>query len=119
VADLARTQIQKYGLIEKLGQIAGRANGYADVEVDQQLRAIQLLLSYGYGPPKAELDRNEGGVIIQVVYAERSQIAIAGTARGAIEGDSASETIQCSLLRAPLGQDGAGDGPTDPSGLTG
>ena len=34
--------------------------------MDQQLRAIQLLLSYGYGPPRAEMDGSDGRVVIEV-----------------------------------------------------
>jgi hypothetical protein len=45
--------VDKYKLIDKLGSIAAGANEHSDVDVDQQLRAIQLLLNYGYGPPRA------------------------------------------------------------------
>ena len=55
IAELARRQVERHGLIETLGRIGARASDYADVDVDQQLRAIQLLLSYGYGPPRAEI----------------------------------------------------------------
>jgi hypothetical protein len=50
IADLARQQIAKHKLVEILGRIGGGQGEYSGVEVDQQLRAIQLLLSYGYGP---------------------------------------------------------------------
>jgi len=50
IADLARQQIAKHKLVEILGRIGGGQAEYSGVEVDQQLRTIQLLLSYGYGP---------------------------------------------------------------------
>src|SRR5262249_34661182 len=115
VADLARAQIEKHQLIEKLGPIGGRQGEYAQVEVDQQLRAIQLLLGYGYGPPRAEFERNEG-VVIEVTYVQTNQIAIAGFAPGAVASDRTSQTVQPGLLRAPLGQDAAGDGSPDSPG---
>src|SRR5580700_10236742 len=76
IADLARQQIAKHKLVEILGRIGGGQGEYCGVEVDQQLRAIQLLLSYGYGPPRAEVDGSDGKVIIQVIYAEKNRIAI-------------------------------------------
>ena len=76
IADLARTQIEKHKLVEKLGSIGAGEGTYRDVEVDQQLRAIQLLLAYGYGPPRPETEGCEG-LKIQVVYAETNHIAIA------------------------------------------
>src|SRR5712692_10514385 len=75
IAALARGQVERHKLIEKLGSIGARQGEYAKVDVDQQVRAIQLLLAYGYGPPRAELSTSEG-VVIQVVYAERNQITI-------------------------------------------
>lgn len=119
IAGLARKQIEKHKLVEKLGSIGARQAEYSDVDLDQQLRAIQLLLSYGYGPPRAELDTSEKGVVVQVIYAERHQIAINGAALGAAEGDPGSQTIQRGLLRPPLGEDDAGNGPPDPSSTAG
>jgi hypothetical protein len=46
--------VEKHKLVEKLGSIGSRRDEFGQVDVDQQLRAIQLLLSYGYGPPRAE-----------------------------------------------------------------
>ena len=116
IAEIARDQIERHQLVEKLGSIGAGEGDYREADVDQQLRAIQLLLAYGYGPPKADKERNEGGVIIQVVYAETNQIAIAGATPGAVASHSGSETVQRGLLRATLGEDGPGDGPADPSG---
>jgi hypothetical protein len=117
IAELARAQVEKHKLIEKLGSIGARANEYTDVDVDQQLRAVQLLLAYAYGPPRAEIEATEG-LQIQVIYAETNHIAISSTTPGATPSHSGSEAIQRRLLRETLGQDGAGDGPPDPSGPT-
>src|SRR4029077_19865189 len=113
IADLARSQVGKHQLVEKLGSIAAREGQYTEVDVDQQLRAIQLLLAYGYGPPRPEMESREG-IIIQVTYVESNRIAIASAARGAITSDPGGQAIQRGLLRAPLGQDDAGDGSADP-----
>ena len=107
IADLARRQVDKHKLVETLGNIA--AGQRASVDVGQQLRAIQLLLAYGYGPPRAE-NEAPGGMKIEVIYAETNRIAIAGAPQGAAPRDPASQAVQCRLLRAPLGQDGVGDG---------
>jgi hypothetical protein len=105
-------------LVEKLGQIGAREGEYAKVDTDQQIRAIQLLLSYGYGPPRGELEGG-GAVVIQVTYVERNQIAINGVAPGAIEGGATGEAVQRSLLRTSLGENGTGDGPVDSPGASG
>ena len=118
IAELARGQVEKHKLIEKLGSIGARQGEYVKVDVDQQIRAIQLLLAYGYGPPRAEINTGEG-VVIQVVYAETNHIAIADAAPGASSSDSASPAVQRGLLRAALGQDSVGEGPPDSSGPTG
>lgn len=116
IADLARHQIEKYKLIAKLGSIGAGQNDRDSVDVDQQLRAIQLLLSYGYGPPRAEMNGNDGAVVIQVIYAKRNQIGINSAALSTEASDPGGEAFQRGLLRAPLGQDTAGNGPLDPPG---
>jgi hypothetical protein len=60
IAEVARRQLERHRLIETLGSIGARAQEYAQVDVDQQMRAIQLLLAYGYGPPRAEISSGEG-----------------------------------------------------------
>src|ERR1043166_9787673 len=102
IAELARRQLEKHKLVERLGSIA--AGQEADVDVGQQLRAIQLLLSYGYGPPRPEIESSEG-MTIQVIYAQRNHIEINGVAPGTTPSHRGVEAIQHSLLRAPLGQD--------------
>jgi hypothetical protein len=118
IADLARTQIEKHKLVEKLGRIGAGRGDCGKVEIDQQLRAIQLLLAYGYGPPRPEVAGAEG-IVIQVTYVERNQIAITSAPSGASPSDSGSQALQCGLLRAPLGQDSPRDGSTDPSSTAG
>jgi hypothetical protein len=83
IAELARGQVARHKLIEKLGRIGARLGEYIKVDVDQQMRAIQLLLAYGYGPPRAEVNVSEG-VVIQVVYAETNHVAVTSAAPGAV-----------------------------------
>jgi hypothetical protein len=116
IAELARRQLDKHKLVELLGSIA--AGEVREIGADQQLRAIQLLLAYGYGPPRQETEAIEG-FKIQVIYAEINHIAIAGATPGPSPRDSGSEALQCRLLRAPLGQDSVGDGSPDSSGSAG
>src|SRR5262245_12079087 len=73
VAEL-RTQVEKHRLIDKLGNTGARAGEYANVDMDKEVRAIQLLLSYGYGPPRGHEIGGSEGILIQVVYAETNQI---------------------------------------------
>lgn len=112
IAELARDQIHKHDLIAKLGEIAAGKNA----DVPDQIRAIQLLLAYGYGPPKTEVNTHEG-IVIQVVYAQTNHIVHPGAARGAVEGHPGSEAVQRRLLRSAMGQDAIGDQPPD-SGRT-
>jgi hypothetical protein len=68
-------------LIERLGRIGAGKDSNGNVDVGQQIRAIRLLLAYGYGPPKGEIESGDG-VVIQVTYVERNQIAINGPTPG-------------------------------------
>ena len=113
IADLARRQVDKHKLIDKLASIAAGAKEYSDVDVDQQLRAIQLLLAYGCGPPRAEIGSTEG-LRIEVV-SETNYFAIASAARDPDSSVAASEALQRPMLRASLGQDDVGDGSPDSS----
>ena len=118
IAGLARSQVQRHKLVEALGRIGARQGEYAKADVDQQIRAIQLLLAYGYGPPRGELEGGDA-VVIQVTYVQRNQIAINGAAPSTMAGGAAGETVQRGLLRAPLGEDGTGNGSADSPGSTG
>src|SRR4051812_29640194 len=115
IAELARAQVEKHKLIETLANIGAHQKEYANVDVGEQLRAIQLLLSYGYGPPRAEIEANER-LLIEVVYVERNSVAITSPLSGPATGDSAGIPVQRGLLRSTLGQDGTGNEPPDSSG---
>src|ERR1035441_4675663 len=80
LAELCRAQVTKLGLVRVLGAIAARTGDYGankkiEVAVADQLHAIRLLLLYGYGVPKAEID--SGDVKIEVTYADNRQVNIA------------------------------------------
>jgi hypothetical protein len=115
IAELARGQVARHKLVEKLGRIGAGLGEYGKLDVDQQMRAIQLLLAYGYGPPRAEMNVGEG-VVIQVVYAETNHIAVTSAAPGAAEDNPGGEALQRRLLRAPVGKDPAGDQSSDSLG---
>lgn len=115
---LCREQITKHGLVGILGAIASRSGDYGpkyknrDVLVTpaDQIAAIKLLLTYGYGLPKAELDT--GDVKIEVTYDNRS-VTIANAAPGPGENHRGGKEIQHRLVREALRQDDAGPGPAD------
>ena len=115
IAELARAQVQKHKLIEKLGEIGGRLGEYGDIDTDQQIRAIQLLLAYGYGPPRPELEKGDG-IVIQVNYVQTNQFAITRAASSATASRTGGETVQPRVLRAPVGEDSVRDGSIDSSG---
>ena len=85
------------------------------------VQAMRLLLSYTDGLPvgRAEV-ADPQGIQITVTYVQQNnRIELTSAASGASETDPRGEAIQCSVLRAPLGQDGAGDGSTDSPGAEG
>jgi len=86
IADLARSQVEKHKLVEKLGSVAAGDGDFKAVALDQRLRAIQLLLAYGYGPPRNEIE-TQAGLVIQVNYVQRSQSPIASATSGAMASD--------------------------------
>ena len=92
IADLARSQVEKHRLVEKLGSMAAGDSDFKSVALDQRLRAIQLLLAYGYGPPRNEIEAPEG-VVIQVNYVQRNQSTITSAAPGADACDSGGQTV--------------------------
>jgi hypothetical protein len=57
IAELARAEVDKHGLVVKLGNIAARGRG------DKQFRAIQLLLAYAFGTPRSEIALQHSGSI--------------------------------------------------------
>lgn len=123
LAELCRLQITKRGLVAVLGEIASRSGQYGKkykgipITVSDQINAIRLLLLYGFGVPKAEIDGADH-VKIEVTYDNRS-INIANAASGAGEDHSANEAIQRRLLRPEVWQDDSGDGSSDSSGPEG
>ena len=86
MADLARGRVEKHKLVEKLDSVAAGEGDFKSVPLDQRLRAIQLLLAYGYGPPRNEIETQEG-LVIQVHYVQRSQSRIASATPGASASD--------------------------------
>jgi hypothetical protein len=74
LSELCRAEITKHGLVSVLGSIAARTGQYAHktkipVTVSDQINAIRLLLTYGFGLPKSEIDN--GNVEIKVTYDQR------------------------------------------------
>jgi hypothetical protein len=85
------------------------------------IQAMRLLLSYTDGLPIACAE-NQGaeGIQITVTYVQsNNRSAIAGVTPGASESDPGGQAVQRPLLRAPLGQDDAGDGSPDSPGTEG
>ena len=120
LAALCREQLTKHRLVECLGSIASRSGDYAKkskipVTVSDQVGAIKLLLLYGYGMPKQEMDAN-GDVKIEVTYADNRQVTVTNAPRSAGADHSRSEEIQRSLMRPEIREDDAWDGQADSSG---
>ena len=85
------------------------------------IQAMRLLLSYTDGLPiaRAESDSTEG-IQITVTYVQpNNRPEIAGVTPGTIASNPGSPAVQRRLLRAPLGEDGAGDGSVDSPGPVG
>jgi hypothetical protein len=85
------------------------------------IQAMRLLLSYTDGLPiaRAEVQGTEG-IQITVTYVQQNNwLEGTSAAPGANENRPASEAVQRHLLRAPLGQDGAGNGAADSPGAAG
>jgi hypothetical protein len=107
-AELARQQIDKHALFEKLGCLAAREGEYAKVDFAAQLNAIKILLSYGFGMPIAHTEIEGGEATrITVNYVTHNRLAIAGTSPGTATDNSRVQTIQRPGLRTPLWKDDA------------
>jgi hypothetical protein len=122
LAELCREQVTKHGLVQVLGSIAARTGEYnkkskISITVSDQINAIRLLLLYGYGLPKNEIDTGE--VKIEVSYSDNRSINIAHAAQGAGDDHPAEQALQQLGLRAPLGKNDAGSGSLDSSGTAG
>jgi hypothetical protein len=57
IAEQARDQVERRKLIEKLGEMAERPG-------DDQIAAMHLLLAYGYGLPKAEIETADEATVV-------------------------------------------------------
>ncbi|MEO8592275.1 MAG: hypothetical protein ABI759_03045 [Candidatus Solibacter sp.] len=79
------------------------------------VQAMRLLLSYTDGLPTASGgDQGAEGIQITVTYVQQNnRLEIAGVTPGATQSDPGAETLQRTVLRAAVGQDGTGDGSTD------
>jgi hypothetical protein len=96
LSELCRAQISKHALVAVLGSIAARTGEYAKkttvpLTVSDQINAIRLLLLYGYGAPKSEIDAGND-VKIQVTYDNR-QVNIANVA-SKTDGEEAADATK-------------------------
>jgi len=122
LAELCRQQITKHGLVAVLGSIGARTGDYGtkkkiDVSVNDQVQAIKLLLLYGFGAPKNEID--SGDVRIEVSYADNRSINVANTTPGTGDDHTGVQAIQRSIVRPEVWQNDPGDGPAHTSGVAG
>jgi hypothetical protein len=123
LAELCRKEVTKHGLVNVLGNIAARSGVYAKkttipLTTADQLQAIRLLLLYGFGVPKAEIDSTDG-LKIQVVYADNRAVNITNAAPGPGPNHPAGQAVQCRVLREAVREDDTGSGPIDSSGTEG
>jgi hypothetical protein len=121
LAELCRQQITKHGLVAVLGSIAARTGDYGgkkkiEVSVGDQVQAIKLLLLYGFGAPKNEID--SGDVRIEVTYDNRS-VNIANAAPFPGEDHQRGEAVQRAVVRPEIWQNDARHGPADSPGAAG
>jgi hypothetical protein len=85
------------------------------------VQAMRLLLSYTDGLPiaRAELQGPEGIQITVTYVQQNNRIDLTGAAPSTDENHPGVQAPQCRVLRAPLGQDKAGDGSPDSRGPEG
>src|SRR5260370_34026489 len=94
-AELARTEIRKHGLFDKLGKLAAKLNDakLPSEERSLALRAAATLIEHGYGKPQQRIDVQREDIQIQVIY-ETRRIEIAGAAPGAADGNQPGQALQ-------------------------
>jgi hypothetical protein len=81
------------------------------------VQAMRLLLAYTDGLPIGRAgEPDTEGIQVTVTYVQQNRIELTSASSGASEIDPGVEAIQRCLLRAPVGQDSIGDGPTDSPG---
>jgi len=107
LSELCRREISKRGLVAGLGAIFARTGKYKDAAVADSIRAAQLMLAYGFGPPRPEESETANGTI-RVIYEKRSRVEITGTASGAVAGDLREAALQCDGVREKMGEIDAG-----------
>jgi hypothetical protein len=84
------------------------------------VQAMRLLLAYTDGPPIKGLDvDNTEGIQITVNYVQNNRLELAGSTPGTVLSAPTGQTVQCNLLRAPLGKDSTGNSSPDPSSARG
>jgi hypothetical protein len=108
---ILRQTVDRQRFAEKLCELC-----YAD-----DVQAMRLLLSYTDGLPTASGDlEGPEGIQITVTYVQQNnRLELTGSTSGASEADPGSQAVQRDLLRAPLGEDGDGDGSIDSTGVAG
>jgi hypothetical protein len=75
LAEVAREEVTKRDLVGKLARIA-EGTGRSKSAVDVQVRAIGMLLAYGWGQPRTEIDLQHSGAIDQAGDAAKMRQAI-------------------------------------------
>lgn len=84
------------------------------------VQAMRLLLAYTDGPAgRAEIENTEGIHITVTYVKQENRIEIAGIAPRAGMGHPTGQAVERALLRAPVGQDTAGEGSADSSSFEG
>jgi Family of unknown function (DUF5681) len=85
------------------------------------VQAMRLLLAYTDGPPvgRPDSDSTEEVQIVVSYVKRKNRFRANGTTPDATESNPMCETIQRGLLRAPLGQNDAGNGSVDKRGVAG
>jgi len=108
LSELCRAQITKVQLAAGLGDIFLRRGRYKDAVVADCIRAAQLLLAYGYGPPRPDVETPDGTIRVVYEKRERHSLEITRAASGTTEGDLGEPEIQCDGVREAVGQIDAG-----------
>jgi hypothetical protein len=76
IADLARAEVDKHGLVAKLGLMAGCGRG------PSKLRALELVLAYAFGRPRSEIDLQHSGSIGRAEDLAKLRAVFAGVLEG-------------------------------------
>jgi hypothetical protein len=108
LARLLRQTVDRKRFVEKLCELC-----YAG-----DVQAMRLLLAYTDGLPigRAEVPDTRGIQITVTYVQQNNRLELTRASSGAGEIDPGGEALQRSVLRAPVGQDSVGDGPTDSPG---